>query len=783
MTTEFPTRIQLTVQEPLGVDRPRYPVTLGVPFPQGVLATAEDLRVEAKGDALPLQTRVMLRWPDDSIKWVLVDFQADLQSGEDNHFDLIWGEQDGGAPTVADPVTCTESSDGLTVATGPLSFTIVPSGPLPFRNAELNGEPAIEAGGLQSSIRIDGTAYELHAGGPATVEEDGPLRVVVRADGLALSDDGTAGFDVTARLYAFAGRSDLRVYMTLTNRMRKRLVHLEEWKVSLTPALGEAREGFIVSSAATGHRRSHVDGLVEGYRALRVDLVDMPFPPWDPDSREMIDETPEQPRRANPEYAVLPGEDGRDEDRRPGADWHTLMPAAAVLGDASRSVTLMCHRFWYQAPKEVALTDSRMELALYPHWAEPLEWYRGVAKTHELVVDLRPGRADREERLAFGCGQEKRPSPQVATRNWMVDTGVFGPVFRYEPEKYRWWEYILRAAINKHTFNVEHDPLMGFSILDYGDFWRTGRGGQWYNNEMDKGYGLILQMVRTGYAIVLEHIDPIIHHQIDVDTCHDAGEDWWIGSQRYHFAKHGVTRGPALCHQWIDGPLFYYLLTGYKRAEEVARARADHFCKAVGRGEHRIKTLTRVAGYPLMALSRMHENYGDEKYLATCEKILDWLDEWHSEDGGYYYVAYTPPGQAKVATALSDGILSCALMRHHIATGSERSWQILKRMVDDDLDANGLFTPEGFSVKSTSPFRNYHEPEPDFFFEALMYMTQKTGDSRYADVGYADMQRIFAQRRMLSADANDLPPHFYRYWLPALARAEELGILRDPQPF
>jgi hypothetical protein len=35
---------------------------------------------------------------------------------------------------------------------------------------------------------------------------------------------------------------------------------------------------------------------------------------------------------------------------------------------------------------------------------------------------------------------------------------------------------------------------------------------------------------------------------------------------------------------------------------------------------------------------------------------------------------------------------------------------------------------------------------------------------------------------MLSADPQDLPPHFYRYWLPALARADELGILRDPQP-
>jgi len=36
---------------------------------------------------------------------------------------------------------------------------------------------------------------------------------------------------------------------------------------------------------------------------------------------------------------------------------------------------------------------------------------------------------------------------------------------------------------------------------------------------------------------------------------------------------------------------------------------------------------------------------------------------------------------------------------------------------------------------------------------------------------------------MLQGAVHDLPPHFYRYWLPALARADELGLLTDPKPF
>ncbi len=58
----------------------------------------------------------------------------------------------------------------------------------------------------------------------------------------------------------------------------------------------------------------------------------------------------------------------------------------------------------------------------------------------------------------------------------MVDSGAFGVVFRYQPEKYRWWEYILRQALQAHTFNVEADPSMGFHFLNYGDFWTPDEG-------------------------------------------------------------------------------------------------------------------------------------------------------------------------------------------------------------------------------------------------------------------------------------------------------------------
>ena len=770
--------IELSVLEPLGVDRPAYPITMGVPFPQGALRTDANLRVEAGGRGMPLQTRTMLAWPDGSVKWVLLDIQTDLEAGKDNRCHLFYGDAVSSTEKAEHDITIEQDEDRLAVTTGPLAFSVDSTGTFPLHSVVCSGRTIVPEGALRSEMTVDGQPKELRVTSSPELEEAGPLRAVVKVDGKAVSKDGEESFDVTARIYVYAGHPTLRIYLTLTNRLPKRLVHLESWKIRLTPRLKADPDGFIISSGG----RHTAEGLIDGTRKLRIGLVDTDFAPWLPETHGMeAYETPEKVKRAAPQCTVIPGENGEPELHRPGADWATMLPGAGVLGDDEITVTFSCRHPWHNAPKEIEVNTGAIELSLYPNWAEPLEWHRGVAKTHELLLDFRPGKPDPEERLAFTCGFEKQPAPQVGTRNWIVDSGALGPVFRYQPEKYRWWESVFRSALHRHTFNRESQEELGATILDYGDYWSTRRGGQWYNNEMDKGFALMLQMVRTGYAVIMEAVEPIIHHQIDVDTIHDAEEGWWIGAQRYHFAKHGVAHSPTLCHEWIDGPLFYYLLTGYKRAEEVALARADHFCKAIKRGAHRVKTLARVSGYPLMALSRMYENYGDQAYLEACDMILDWLDEWYDEEGGYFYIGFGPPGRTKVATGLSGGILACAFMRHTVVTGSDRSWNMLKRHADEDIARTGLFNPEGFVLKTNNQFRDYYAPEPDFYFEALAYLTDRTGDPRYADLAYANMQRIFAQRQMLHNPSIDA--HFYRYWLPFLARADKLGILTDPKPF
>ncbi len=67
--------VALKVTPPAGLILEGWPVSSGVPFPQGELTREENVTLHSGETELPLQTRISARWPDGSIKWLLCDFR------------------------------------------------------------------------------------------------------------------------------------------------------------------------------------------------------------------------------------------------------------------------------------------------------------------------------------------------------------------------------------------------------------------------------------------------------------------------------------------------------------------------------------------------------------------------------------------------------------------------------------------------------------------------------------------------------------------------------------
>src|SRR5438477_23756 len=75
------------------IDVAGQPVTVGVPFPRGVLREPEKLWLaNADGMPVPLQVKPLARWADGSIKWLLCDFVIERVPAGSQSWQLCQGE-------------------------------------------------------------------------------------------------------------------------------------------------------------------------------------------------------------------------------------------------------------------------------------------------------------------------------------------------------------------------------------------------------------------------------------------------------------------------------------------------------------------------------------------------------------------------------------------------------------------------------------------------------------------------------------------------------------------
>lgn len=83
---------RLWIREQDGIPRRSFPITGGVALPRGRLGDVERLTLRGPdGCPAPLQAEVMTRWPDGSVRWLLLDFQADAEAMGETAYELADG--------------------------------------------------------------------------------------------------------------------------------------------------------------------------------------------------------------------------------------------------------------------------------------------------------------------------------------------------------------------------------------------------------------------------------------------------------------------------------------------------------------------------------------------------------------------------------------------------------------------------------------------------------------------------------------------------------------------
>ncbi|MBI5799729.1 MAG: hypothetical protein HZA92_03245 [Verrucomicrobia bacterium] len=676
--------VAISVTEPSGAARRGWPVTSGIPFAQGVLRDDRNaVLFTSDGQSVPLQTEALARWPDGSVRWLLLDFQVDVAANEKKLLTLRHGPAVS-RPLVPDPVRVGTRDRRTTIDTGQLRLELNADGFNPFGAVwtDLNGDGKIasdervtgsDGGGLfvrdPSSRRFESDK----APAEIVVEQSGPLRVCVRVSGRHADERG-AMFRYVVRLHAFRGQPFVRCSYTFINDHPDALMtSIKELGLTarLAPEAGRVEAGVLDGRTTPGGRVFQVD-----------------------------EQRYERDGQATGAHA---------------AGW------AAVAGGKG-GFALGLREFWQHWPKAIEARDGAVTLGICPDFpkglydgkplAEENKLYYalrggvhtfkvGVAKTHEVWANFFAGQPDVTKLTQFFQATEEPllPTCEPAYASATLAAGEFPPAAK---EKFLGYDAWFERALAEHL--KRRDEIREYGMLNYGD-WFGERRVNWGNLEYDLANGMFIQYLRTGERRYFQRGEQAARHHIDVDVVHATNshlQNPWgappkIGEIWLHCLNHTggyFTNAPLpvektyqmghsanFGHVWIGGDLNYYYLTGDRRARDVALLAADAM---VGNMPVRSGTHIRDLGWPMILVLAAYEATGDAKYLDAATKAWQVLKQNLDPQRGWVvklavgHCLHPLGGQrCEGNVPFMEGLTLGALARYHRLTGNP---DVLKAM-------------------------------------------------------------------------------------------------------
>jgi hypothetical protein len=264
--------IPLSVHEALregisGIDRTEEPVTIGIPFPKGMLYEKNGIpRLSLEG-AQEFQFRVLRNWSDGSIKWLLAEFLATLK--KDKSTEVIIKD---GTGLSSSNLLATDKGKSIWVDTGALKVEIKKERFNIFNKVMLNGEEIVQGGSSRGIVLIDGEEKEFLASQcndtKVTIEENGPVQATIRADG-SLCRDKNKLLDYTMRFFFFKGKSRVKAQFSLRNASQKSVQHAFIKSLNLDVQVNLTGEKKILVSTHKGPQDLELQkGTLKYYQAV-----------------------------------------------------------------------------------------------------------------------------------------------------------------------------------------------------------------------------------------------------------------------------------------------------------------------------------------------------------------------------------------------------------------------------------------------------------------------------------------------------------------------------------
>jgi hypothetical protein len=652
--TQNLTQAELQVAAPAG--RGPEPFTCGVPWPRGAAPAGASLElVDERGQGVPLQSRVLDRWPDGSVRWALLDWQAD--AGASGAFRV--GVAAGPARSGPGPgVRAERLGDAVVVDTGLARFELAAGAAFPFRAVTVGGAPAVDAARTAFTAEDEqGRSYRPRVGS-VEVEEAGPVRAAVRCRGGLVGEGGGALAELDVWLHFFAGSAVVRFELTIRNP-RKADHPGGLWD------LGNGGSVYLRDaslSVALPAGAGAVRGVCSAEPELPFAEVALPLELYQDSSggenwrgSNHVNRRREVPNTFRG-YRLRAGDSEQHGLRATPAVY--VARGAGVLGVA-------VPWFWQNFPKAVeASADGTLVLRLFPRqYADVHEIQGGEQKTHTFSVLF--GSGGPPEAALGWC---RAPGRARAHPAWYCSTGALPYLTpRADDPNQAYLDLVDAAVEGSDTFDHKREVIDEYGWRHFGDIYGDHEAVfhkgptplvSHYNNQYDPVAGFAYQYLRSGDVRWLRHMEELAAHVIDIDlyhtdddkTAYNHGQFW----HTYHYvdADTGTHRsypraakvcggGPANEQSYATGLLLHHFLTGSTAAREAVLALGrwvidiDDGRKTVFRwlagGHTGLASQSRTPDYhgpgrgPANAVGVLidaHQLSGDGAFLAKAEQLI-----------------------------------------------------------------------------------------------------------------------------------------------------------------
>jgi len=662
------------------------PVKCGVPFPEGVYKADQPLLlVDQDGKTQIFQRCVTATWDpkgEKGVRWLLLDFLAERGKA----YRLLFGEGAKGERLDAAPIGGVTDKE-VWIKTGKLEarcslnrLDLFRS--IRFRNQKGLTVPAI-ADDTPSGPYIEHETRgvfraELDEGASVVLEETGPIRSTVKADGWYTNEKGEKFCRYSIRLHFFRDKADVRIEHTFIFTGTSNNDRLRDIGIRL-PLTGQPRQKGLMSVFGTMARDDVCESLpLENTSSHVYQVMDSP------DHRRF-------------EWSLRDVEKGR-------IIRHGVKAGGCVRAYTSQqSMMAVIRDAWQQYPFELELAGSTASVHLWPKhgriWDTSFDgmWYYLTDRQKRTMVRHKPkvgearfetvwkqlhesnalGAAKTHEVwLFFGLQSEwnvgtrqywdrvHRPVYAHADLEWQCKTRAldFVPHHPEDMENFPHEENYLSTMLDlmrRHVKCVhyfgwwdwgayhQHLPLKN-PPTNWGEstFENTAFQPSWHRAKPKSHYywGSFpwLMYFRTGdigwlrYAqtYTLYSADMAFRHHTDEATGRTAGEEYHYDNSEIHWIGgwYGYPGGAIpmanICDR--DDYIYQYWLTGDRRAWDILQMWAEQFDAQLNVGSKHLQMLvegqpygnwTRNIGGALNRLSSYYVATWDERFLKHADSL------------------------------------------------------------------------------------------------------------------------------------------------------------------